>query len=222
MGDNIAIIGTAGRGTDARRINRNLYDAMYREVCSAIDDWQVFSAVSGGAAVADHLAVRAFLEGKVSNLTLYLPARFEKCAYVPNPAIRFNPGQTANNYHRAFSASCDIDSLAEIDAAIRQGAKAVVIEGFKKRNLEVAATCSHMLALTFGGVALDCDDAHSWKDFSPSDDGFTNSITAGLKDGGTAHTWGEAWRPKLKRHVNLNRLARNLVTERETKMTRFF
>lgn len=207
MSDSIAIIGTAGRGTDAKRIDRKLYDAMYDCVVDAIDAWQIPAAVSGGAAVADHLAVRAFLDGRVSDLMLYFPAHFKNGAFVPNPAVKFNPGQTANRYHRAFSEACGIDSLAEIDEALRRGASFEVIEGFKKRNLDVAARCTHMVALTFGGGASHGDNDKPWVDFLPEDEGFTSSSAAGLKDGGTAHTWGEAWKPKMKRHVNLSVLS---------------
>jgi hypothetical protein len=204
----IAIIGTAGRGSDAKRIDPRLYDAMYETVCAAIDAWAVPEAVSGGAAVADHLAVRAFLEGKVSGLTLYLPARFENGAFIPNPSVQFNPGMTSNKYHRAFSQACGIDSLAEIEEAMRRGAVVKVVEGFKKRNLEVAAHCSFMVALTFGGGAADGEEP--WREFGHSDEGFSSSAAANLKDGGTAHTWGECWKATAKRHVNLSQLSRNL------------
>ena len=176
---NIAIIGTAGRKDDAARISKALYDAMHRQSLQAIKDWGCDGAVSGGAAVADHLAVRAFLEGAVGALTLYLPARFESGAFVPNPRVQFNPGRTCNEYHRAFSRTCGIDSLAEIDEAIRLGAEVEVHEGFHRRNLEVAGNCEAMLALTFG---KGMEPAGIMRD----DAGFASATAAGLKDGGTA------------------------------------
>ena len=179
MSGTLAIIGTAGRNEDAPRITRALYDAMYAQTLEAISDWGCRAAVSGGAAVADHLAVRAFLEGAVDGLKLYLPARFDGRRYIPNPSVPSNPGQTANQYHEAFSQTCGIDSLAEIAAAIRKGAKTEVHEGFKRRNLEVANACTHMLALTFGNMTPP-------RDIPPAEGSLMDRRAADLKDGGTA------------------------------------
>lgn len=198
MSKKLAVIGTAGRQDDAVRINRVLYDAAYEDVVSSASRWSAAHGVSGGAAFADHLVVRAFLEGAISELTLYLPAHFKNGQFVSNPKIRFNPGQTCNTYHRQFSTSCELDSLAEIAKAIELGAAVHVFEGFHRRNSEVAADCQWMIAYTFG--------SGDPTDFLPSDEGFRDAREAGLKDGGTAHTWGECWKAEMKRHVNLNRL----------------
>lgn len=216
MSGTIAVIGTAGRREDAARITPQLYDAMFAETEAAIREWAVAEAVSGGAAVSDHLAVRAYLEGVVSGLRLFLPARFERGAFVPNPRIRFNPGQTSNGYHRAFSEACGIDSLGEIEQAIRKGAEVEVHEGFHLRNSEVADACSHLLAFTFGNGsgAGDVRD-----DFLPEDEGFSAAATAGLRDGGTAHTWGQAWKPIRKRHVYLGALERALKAEQPSEIS---
>lgn len=203
----LAIIGTAGRGDDASRINRGLYNAMFDDVRDVVDRWEITEAVSGGAAVADHLAVRAFNEGLVAELTLYLPAEFKGGLFVPNPAVRFNPGATCNNYHKAFSKSCDLDSLGEIENAISKGATVRVFHGFHRRNSEVAADCAAMVAYTFGSGES--------RDFADVEEGFSNAREAGLKDGGTAHTWGECWKARRKRHVNLFRLARTLASHPE-------
>lgn len=194
----IAVIGTAGRRDDAVRLNRALYDAAYADVVDAVGRWGVSDGVSGGAAFADHLVVRAYLEGVLSALTLYIPAYFKNGQYVPNPKVRFNPGDTCNVYHRKFSGSCGLDSLDEIARAIDKGAEVRVFEGFHRRNSEVAADCKFMIAYTFG--------TGDHQEFVPSDEGFSKSDAAGLKDGGTAHTWGECWKAERKRHVNLNRL----------------
>lgn len=198
MAGRISVIGTAGRRDDAQRINRELYDAAYADVVDSIKRFGADHGVSGGAAFADHLIVRAFLDGVVSKLTLYLPANFSGGKFMPNPRIRFNPGQTCNTYHQKFSSSCSLDSLDEIAVAIKNGAEVMVFEGFHRRNSEVAANCDWMVAYTFGTG----DKA----DFLPSDPGFANSAVAGLKDGGTAHTWGECWKAQKKRHVNLHKL----------------
>lgn len=202
----LAVIGTAGRKDDADRISRGLYDAMYGELAFLVSHWGIKKAVSGGAAVADHLAVRAFNEGLVDALTLFLPANFYNGSYVPNPRVRFNPGQTSNKYHRSFSKLCDIDSLREIDFAIRNGARVIVNEGFHMRNSDVADSCTHMVAMTFGnrpkGV-FEMVSPHT-AIFNTGSEAYRNSQAAGLKDGGTAHCWGECWKALEKAHVNLS------------------
>lgn len=210
----IAIIGTAGRRDDARRITRELYDAMYEAAVAAIGEWKSSAGVSGGAAVADHLCVRAFLEGALARLTLYLPAPFEAGRFVPNPEIRFNPGATLNRYHAAFSERCGVDSLREIARAVEQGAVVEVHPGFHRRNSEVAAACSHLIAFTFGSSRSVTSDREAADTFQPSDPGFRGASEAGLRDGGTAHTWGECWRADIKRHVNLGRLEKHLLKAR--------
>lgn len=194
----LAVIGTAGRGTDAARLSTELYDAMYARTLEAMGSWGVRSLVSGGAAWADHLAVRAFLDGEVDRLRLFLPARFEQGRYggpSPNDVAR-----TTNRYHDAFSKTVGIDTLSQIAQAIDRGAEVSVHPGFKTRNSEVADAASHMLAFTFG----------AGRDPSPVDDadeGFGSAFEAGLKDGGTADTWNKGWRATAKLHVDLFWLA---------------
>jgi hypothetical protein len=199
MKDAIALIGSAGRQADAAKVSRSLYDLMYEKTERTISDWNILHAVSGGAAFADHLAVRAFLEGRVKSLTLFLPARFSGRSYVPNPRFRNDPGSTSNEYHRAFSSACGVDSLAELSEAIRRGATVSVHEGFQTRNIEVANAVDHMLAFTFGSATS--------LDLGPEDEGFQNASVAGLKiTKGTAHCWAEAWKCRRKSHINLNEL----------------
>lgn len=198
----VAVIGSAGRRDDAVRMNRRLYDAMHAELAAAVRAWGAAACVSGGAAFADHLAVRAFLEGLVGDLVLFLPARFA-CGRYAEGAAANDAGRTANRYHRAFSRACGLDSGAELAEAVRRGARVEVHAGFKRRNLEVAAACTHMLAFTFGAVREPVD-------LREGDAGFRSAALAGLKDGGTAHTWGECWKADAKRHVSLAWLERRL------------
>lgn len=207
----LAIIGTAGRGSDAAKISRDLYDAMHERVVATAAEWGVVHAISGGAAVADHLAVRGYLDGVFDSLTLYLPAEFKGGRFVPNPRIQFNPGLTLTRYHEAFSRVCDIDSISEIATAIEKGAAVESYPGFQRRNLEVAASCSHMLAFTFGSpnteVNTPRDNEASGRpeaqDFKSEAPGFSDHSIAGLRDGGTAHTWRSCWKAEIKRHVHL-------------------
>jgi hypothetical protein len=73
----LAVIGTAGRQDDASKLSSlgpNFYESMFERVRDAAIDWQVTHAVSGGAAYADHLAVRGYLEGLFKSLTLFSAA----------------------------------------------------------------------------------------------------------------------------------------------------
>lgn len=193
----LAVIGTAGRGTDAAKLSRPLYDAMYDRTLSAMREWGVRDLVSGGAAWADHLAVRAFLKGEAETLRLFLPARFADGRFSGPPA---DAARTANHYHAEFSRILGIDTLSQIEEAIRRGAVVSFHAGFKTRNLEVAAVASRVLAFTFGAgrepaVAVETDEA------------FGSALDAGLKDGGTAHTWAQSWRADAKLHVDLGWLS---------------
>lgn len=194
----ISIIGSAGRGNDANHLTEDLYEAMYAEALDTVRRFEIEIAASGGAAFADHVAVSLFLRKEVKALRLYLPATFDGRAFVPNARVQSNPGRTANDYHALFRSSCGIDGLSELAQAIRQGAHIETYPGFKRRNLEVAGCCSHMQAFTFGTAPS--------SEFLPDSEGFTNAKEAGLKDGGTAHTWGECWKAKWKKHVNLFQL----------------
>lgn len=114
-----------------------------------------------------------------------------------------NAGRTANYYHGRFSETLGVDSLGEISEAIRRGAVVHVYSGFHRRNLEIAAASTHLLAFTFGRC-------HEPEDLLPDDPRFGDAAAAGLKDGGTAHTWGECWNAEVKRHVSLTWLEREL------------
>lgn len=217
----IAVIGTAGRGDDASRLSRVFYDRMYECLLATLAEWDVHAGVSGGAAYGDHLAVRAFLEGHLSELTIFAPSTWNGRGFVPNPHVRFNPGRTTNQYHEAFSRVVGADTLGEIADALDRGARMVVQEGFHARNLEVADMATDMVAFTFGayrpfqqvdlrGEYRREDLSAFWDDFTSKDEGFRNAAAALLKDGGTQHTWTECWKADRKRHVNLTLMERAL------------
>ena len=188
----VGIIGTAGRQDDAKRLDRAVYDVMYGAALDAIAEWSCPSAVSGGAAWADHLAVRAFLEGKVSKLTLHLPAMLTPQGFANDPDAR-----TANVYHAAFSKKTGLDSIAEIMEAVNRGATVKVSRGFKARNFLIGMDATHLIAFTFG------NSVETVSDHRRDDVGFVSARAAGLKDGGTAHCFEQARNPEIKRHVNL-------------------
>lgn len=191
----IGIIGTAGRKDDASRLKSDSFERMYEAACETITEWEVKEAISGGAAWADHIAVRAFLDGIVTSLHLHFPAPFAARKFQGS-----GDGEIANHYHRKFTAVRAVDSLAEIEEAIAKGAKVTVGNGFHARNRAVGRDATHLLAFTFGPGKTAISDCVR------HDPGYRDAAAAGLKDGGTAHCWGNARGPDVKRHVDLGLL----------------
>ena len=155
MGKSIGIIGTAGRKDDAAKLTKELWGLGAMQVGDLLSsDEGIDTAISGGAAWADHIAVYAYLEGMVSSLTLHLPCQWDsvKNQFADSGVFDSwkNPGGTANYCHREFSLKYKKDSLLEISWAIQKGAKVVVTEGFLNRNTKVANESDILLALTFG------------------------------------------------------------------------
>lgn len=166
----IAIIGTAGRKDDKKRLTAKTYADMTVAVEKIITEniTGPTHLISGGAAWADHLAVTLFLRGLCQELSLYLPVEFGtmgKKQFKDTGVIdwRTNPGGTSNFYHKEFSSVIGRDTLVEIADAIDEGAKIVEGGGFFGRNILVAKNSEHIISLTFGAKEV-------------------------LKDGGTANT----------------------------------
>lgn len=192
----LAIIGSAGRQSDAARMSAELYAAMCSEARTMVRDHGVRWLVSGGAAFADHVAITLFLEGSVPNLTLFLPAPWDSSAgrYVDR-----GDGRTANFYHAGFAEKTGVAGLKEIGEANKGGGSFVVGQGFKHRNTLVASSSAMVLAFTFGAGSPTKD----WE-------GGTPAIMAGLKPGGTSDTWAKASHASVKRHADLGRLEASL------------
>lgn len=147
----MGIIGTAGRGDDAPKITEQLFGIMCSTASSLIDqcaeiNYPIDTLISGGAAVADHVAVRLFNDNKVPNLILYFPCKWDDGKFDSNN----EDGETANHYHNEFKKKTFINSLSDIQAATLKGAKVVVGNGFKHRNTMVANNSDFLLAMTFG------------------------------------------------------------------------
>ena len=154
----LAIVGTAGRKDDAAKLSRHHFEAMCvvaEGLLNQLEEnkYPISHLVSGGAAWADHVAVRLFLDKKVPNLRLFLPAAWEDGRYKDNgiTADPFkNPGGTANYYHRKFQVATHINSLSEIHSAKAEGAELIPVEkGFYARNALVAKS-DCILAITYG------------------------------------------------------------------------
>jgi len=156
----LGIIGTAGRGDDAAKLDAAHWRMM---VCISQTVATVTGAtrlVSGGAAFGDHCAVELFNRGFVPELTLHLPAPF------PRQSIVFAPtdaGRTTNRYHSVFTDVLDNmdprvvrNSLVEIANAIQNPRCTVTEENgpgfapFFVRNAKVAKDADVLLAFTFG------------------------------------------------------------------------
>lgn len=147
----IGIIGTAGRDKTAP-LSLVLWERMLEDARERVPkgEW----LVSGGAAWADHLAVRLFLEGHVSKLTLHLPAKFKGDKYVGEFGTA---GGVSNYYHKRFSLVLRLNSLEEIkEARIRKGYTETAenpMIGYAAmfaRNAKIAEDATELIAYTFG------------------------------------------------------------------------
>ena len=166
----LAIVGTAGRKEDGKILSNKHFEAMCLVADGLIDElkesnYPITHLVSGGAAWADHVAVKLFLDKKVPHLRLFMPAEFEGGSFKDNGVNDpyKNPGGTANYYHKKFQTAAHINSLTQIQIAKAEGAELITVsKGFHARNALVAKS-DFILAMTFG-------NEHE------------------VKDGGTAHT----------------------------------
>lgn len=151
----LAIIGTAGRKTDADLLSIDKYNEMYQIASKLIDYIEtnlkrsITHLVSGGAAYADHLAVQLYLNDKVPNLRLFLPCDFKDGEFVDEYDMLGRTAETATFYHKKFSEKIRIDSIKELKSAIDKGAEVIVINGFKNRNTYVSRA-EFLVAMTFG------------------------------------------------------------------------
>lgn len=165
-----AIVGTAGRDDDARKLSRKHFEAMCIIASGLLEqfaenNYPVTHLVSGGAAWADHVAVKLFLQHKAPHLRLYIPCKWDNGSFedIGVDDWKLNPGRTLNRYHKAFSNKTLLNSLTEIQIAKGEGAEILPCKGgFYGRNAMVAKS-DFLLAMTYG-------NKHE------------------VKDGGTAHT----------------------------------
>lgn len=186
----IAIVGSAGRGSDGDRLDAQVYglirEAVRAEVRKLPRPWCL---VSGAAAYADHVAVDFFIEENADSLTLHLPAPFVIGGLGESSHFdeRTDSGRTANHYHRLFSDKLQaagalpssFDDLAHVMEWC--GARVFVHDGFHARNLFVGRV-DVLIAATFGRGAVP-------------------------KDGGTKHCWDNSLAPK-KIHIPIESLIR--------------
>lgn len=173
----IAIIGTAGR---SQVPTLQEWNNMLRDAESKVKPNDTL--ISGGAAFADHVAVKLFLEGKVKGLKLRLPAKIENNRFVGKYGTA---GGTANYYHDKFSKVIGTDTITEIQQAIDKGAEVTYETELSNkamfiRNEKVANESDSMIAYTYG------------EDNEPA-------------DGGTKDTWNKA-KYTDKVHVSIHKI----------------
>lgn len=197
----IAIIGTSGRKQDKEKMSEEVWKNMISKAEEIVTkdlllDWKEIKLISGGAALADHIAIALFLKHGCF-LKLELPCEWDedKSQFYDSGEYDWkqNPGKTLNYYHAKFSKACNLNSLDDIQECYYKGVEIIVTPGFfvctrnllksndfiKNRNMEIAKS-DIALAFTF-----------SEKD---------------PKDGGTAHTWSKFDKKTLKRHVCISNL----------------
>jgi len=185
----VAIIGTAGRGEDVKRmLDKSMYNRMVQKCAQIIlDEWKLdpsnLTFVSGGSAWSDHCAVDLFLYDerfKASQLILYLPCQFKIDKFQDEKSWH-TCGQTLNALHATFSTAIKRSTLDDIGQIEKRGG---VLDcknrGFFARNVKVGQVSDYMIALS------------SSKGVSPN-------------DGGTAHTWKNSKTVNTQRkHVSLS------------------
>lgn len=197
----VAIIGSAGRRDDGPKMSRELYEAMCKTTITIIDDivGESYCAVSGGAAWADHVAIRLYMTDHAKALRLYLPAFYDHKRLEFKGTKSRDPGSITNYYHSQFSRHMGGNTLRGIKLALDKGAENLYVpgEGFKPRNLRVGKVDT-VVAFTFGtGDHIEI--------FTPPDPGWYKAQAAGLKPGGTSHTWDNS-SASMKIHIPLNTL----------------
>ena len=157
-GRTLAIIGTAGRDKD-KPMTRQLWERMVADAKTRVRKEDTL--VSGGAAWADHLAVRLYLDGDAGQLIVHLPAPLAAGKFA-GPAAE-SAGSAANYYHARFKKATGVDGLAELQQAIDRGASsteqpaAVGYGAMFARNALVAKAASAVIAYTFGDGDVPAD-----------------------------------------------------------------
>ena len=164
----VSIIGTAGRHGKMKSITKSIFDQMcYTAEQTILKLGLKFSEielVSGGAALADHIAVKLFLLLN-TNLRLEIPCNwdFDKKQYVDNGQYdwKSNPGRVSNLYHRQFQQATGINSLEEINTVLQNiNCKYNIGTGFHNRNNEIAKS-EYVIAFTFNSE-LDGGTLDTW------------------------------------------------------------
>jgi hypothetical protein len=160
----LAIIGTAGRADDFKKLSKNSFSAMLlvsEELIKQLSNsnYPITHLISGGAAWADFVAIKLYLNKIVKNLRLYIPCQFKDGTFIDekeklreglSDVNKFSTDQTLNYYHQNFQRKTGINSLSDMQIAKHKGAEFIPCKGgFYGRNAMVAKS-DILLAMTFG------------------------------------------------------------------------
>ena len=155
----LGICGTAGRKDDSKKLSSKHFDAMCLITSELItqckeSNYEISTLISGGAAYADFVGVRLFLEHKVPKLKLFLPAEWQSGKFYDNGQREKNDGGISNYYHLQFQRNTGINSLSQMEIARNEGAEFIIVNrGFFARNALIAKHSDFLLAITFGNGA---------------------------------------------------------------------
>lgn len=184
----VGIIGSAGRGMDYsifKSKSRHYYwERMLMITQDIINDESIqnITFVSGGAAWTDHVALEL---GKNLNIPYHL--------YLPTNK---KDEERRKYLHEGFSLQIKDSPVLTYNETLESLLNYTRVKGgFKDRNKVVASKSDILIAFTFGTQEEQIKM-------------YDSSITAehaGLKAGGTAHTWNLCNSDK-KYHINLNRI----------------
>jgi len=164
MADNtiktIGICGSAARHNTHHKIDEKVLTKLIESIYNILHQYQNNCiVVSGGAAFVDHIAVSLFLQNKISNLYLALPAAFDfnKHCYIDH-----NDGKISNYYHNLYSKQLQLiynvnnyNSLYELNQVLQHGnnngqnCTYSVCSNFKARNMIVARS-NILIAASWG------------------------------------------------------------------------
>lgn len=178
----LGIIGTAGRKQAQNLMTPFYYNNMITVAKDIMKKHNITTLVSGGAAFSDHVAVSLYLKGVANNLYLMLPEAYD---IESRSFTKGHYGNITNSLHHIFSEKCNVNSLADIATAIKNGAIIAGNDtpGFLKRNTWIAQKATHVLAFT-SGMALN---------EKVSEIGITSQYPDSIiKDNGTRDTWRKA------------------------------
>jgi hypothetical protein len=155
---------------------------------------------SGGAALSDHVAVKLFLEGKISKLHLHLPCGISVVAdsgsvFFSSSSSASSQGSktasSANQHHRNFYTHLEAglfqhqrDSFHELYTALTNGTTYDISDGFFSRN-SLVASCDYMIAFTFPTSST--ADQASIRVVQAGEEN-----AQGILQGGTRDTWLKA------------------------------
>lgn len=128
----------------------DMYPNMKQKTLETINNrfhLESFGLISGGSSWCDHIAVQLFLGKKCDYLRLHLPCDWD----VKNKKFTGNNyGGYLNKLHQQFSLILGINTLHEIDQAIRTpGCEYFSCNGFAHRNRRIADDSVVMIALSW-------------------------------------------------------------------------